>query len=131
MSKFVFWLFRFVLGVYFVLYGIKSLGDLASSNTIAQAHLNIIQGKLNEYFPNVIDLQIVKDYSHTILQMKNLALAYGGLMMLFGGSTAKYFALIGLSAEIVLLASLRIINDEMSYCSFPAYISLIGVAMSI
>lgn len=131
MSKLLFYLMRFILGVYFILYGIKGLGDLTSSNTIASSHLNIMQEKLNQYLPNLMNLQIVKDYSHTVFQWKNLALFYGGLMMLFGGSTAKYFTFIGLSIEMILLASLRIMNDEMSFCSFSAYISLIGVTLSI
>ena len=43
MKRLFYWFFRLILGLYFILYGIKGLSEMNNTKVIALSHLNIMK----------------------------------------------------------------------------------------
>ena len=128
--KLFFWPTRFVLGVFFILYGIYGLNQQNATKDIALPHLAVIENAVNHEGVNQY-FKIIRDYITQIIQYENIVLIYGGILMLFGFSLRKICIATPLIIEMFFVASPRVFKDDFGYCSALAYISLIGVALSI
>lgn len=129
--KIFFWMTRFILALFFILYGIKNFSEANDIKEIGISHLNVMKSYLENYFPSLETVKI-EDYKSTIFtfsQNINLAFIYGGFLMIFGFSFGKIFTFSALGLQAFLVASPRVIQDGFGFCSALAYLSLLGITL--
>jgi hypothetical protein len=131
MKKLLFIVFRFILGIYIILIGIKGLSEINTNkvrlvNTVERFELSIqIPYNLS------INLHLLKQYPIEILYFENLCLIYGGFLTLCGFSMAKAFVMCGLLVEFVFLNNITFFRDEKTVLNFSLLLSILGGVLSI
>ena len=131
MRKLFYFFFRFILGIYLILYGIKGLSEMNDTKTIALRHLNLMLKYIKIYLiPSILTDKVIPNLMF-LIKILNLSFIYGGFLLCFGFKMGKWIVAFALSLEYFLLGSMRIHIDELDYCSLLTYLSLIGVILII
>ena len=131
MRKLFYFFFRFILGIYLILYGIKGLSEMNDTKTIALRHLNLMLKYIKIYLiPSILIDKVIPNLMF-LIKILNLSFIYGGFLLSFGFKMGKWILAFGLSLECFLIGSVRIHIDELDFCSSLTYISLIGSILLI
>ena len=126
MKKIFYFFFRFILGIYFIFYGIKGLSEMNDTKVIALRHLNIMLKYIKIYLiPSILTDTIIPNIMF-LIKILNLSFIYGGFLLSFGLKMGKWILAFGFSLECFLTGSIRIHIDELDVCSLLTYFSLIG-----
>ena len=126
MRKLFYFFFRFILGIYLILYGIKGLSEMNDTKEISLRHLDIMVKNIKNYLIPLILTNKIKPNIIFIIKILNLSFIYGGFLLSFGFKMGKWILAFGLSLECFLIGSVRIHIDELDFCSALTYFSLIG-----
>ena len=131
MKKLFYFFFRFILGIYLILYGIKGLSEMNDTKTIALRHLNLMLKYIKIYLiPSILIDKVIPNLMF-LIKILNLSFIYGGFLLCFGFKMGKWILAFGFSLECFLIGSVRIHIDELDFCSSLTYISLIGSILLI
>ena len=124
-----YWLFRFMLGLFFILYGINNLYQANDTKEKAMLHLGVMQKVIGQYVPQIksLNFEEYKSKVFKIAQNVDLAYIYGGLLLAFGLSFGKTFTLIAVVLDAIMVASPRIYQDDFGFSTGMAYLALIGI----
>jgi hypothetical protein len=131
MSKYLFYLFRSLLGIYLIFIGIKGLSEINNNKVILTNTVEQFESQI--LFPLKVNtnLNLLKVYPIEILYFENLCIMYGGFLMFFGFSLSKAFIFSGILVDLIFLNNIYFNKDQKTMMNFSLMLSLLGGILQI
>lgn len=131
MSKYLFYLFRSLLGIYLIFIGIKGLSEINNNRVILTNTVEQFESQILLPLKVSTNLNLLKVYPIEILYFENLCIIYGGFLMFFGFSLSKAFVFSGILVDLIFLNNIYFNKDEKTIMNFSLMLSLLGGILQI
>ncbi len=131
MSKYFFYLFRSLLGIYLIFMGVKGLSEINTNKITLTNTVEIFENKILIPFNFKTNLNLLKVHPIEILYFENLCIIYGGFLMFFGFSLSKAFVFVGFLVEFIFLNNILFSKDHKTMMNFSLLLSLLGGVLQI
>jgi len=131
MSKYLFYLFRSLLGIYLIFIGIKGLSEINNNKVILTNTVEQFESQILLPLKVNTNLNLLKVYPIEILYFENLCIMYGGFLMFFGFSLSKAFVFSGILVDLIFLNNIYFNKDEKTMMNFSLMLSLLGGILQI
>ncbi len=131
MSKFFFYFFRTLLGIYLIFLGVKGLSDINLNKGTLTNTIDLFENQVLSPYKLNLNLNLLKQHPIEILYFENLCIVYGGFLMFFGFSLSKAFVFTGILIEFVFLNNVYFYKDQKTAMNFSLMLSLLGGILQI
>jgi len=131
MSKFFFYFFRTLLGIYLIFLGVKGLSDINFNKGTLTNTIDLFENQVLSPYKLNLNLNLLKQHPIEILYFENLCIVYGGFLMFFGFSLSKAFVFTGILIEFVFLNNVYFYKDQKTAMNFSLMLSLLGGILQI
>lgn len=131
MSKFFFYFFRTLLGIYLIFLGVKGLSDINLNKGTLTNTIDLFENQILSPYKLNLNLNLLKQHPIEILYFENLCIVYGGFLMFFGFSLSKAFVFTGILIEFVFLNNVYFYKDQKTAMNFSLMLSLLGGILQI
>jgi hypothetical protein len=131
MSKFLFYFFRSLLGLYLMFLGIKGLAEINLNKGTLTNTIDLFENQVLAPHNLKMNLNLLKQHPIEILYFENLCIVYGGFLMFFGFSLSKAFVFTGILIEFVFLNNVYFYKDQKTAMNFSLMLSLLGGILQI
>jgi hypothetical protein len=126
MKKIFYLLTRAILGILIILIGLKGLSEVGTNKTKVTESVELFVQKILVPYEINLDMNLLFQHPVEILYFQNLAIIYGGFLLIFGFGLSKAFVLTGLLVENIFINQLFFTKQADDFRRISMSLALFG-----